>query len=77
MQCAARLAKTPEYYLREYPEPVDIFEQLFGKTTPLNYNNNLKTELGEENFKVFNEMRKVQQMSGRAQTKLPFSFSIN
>ena len=77
VQCAARLAKVPEYYLREYPEPVDFFDQLFGKTTPLNYNNKLKAELGEENFKIFNEMRKVQQMSGKAQTKLPFSFSVN
>jgi protease IV len=77
VQCAARLAKVPEYYLREYPEPVDFFDQLFGKTAPLNYNSKLKAELGEENFKIFNEMRKVQQMSGKAQTKLPFSFSVN
>lgn len=77
IQCAARLAKASEYYLREYPEPVNFFDQLFGKTAPLNYNNKLKEELGEENFKFFTEMRKVQQMSGKAQTKLPFSFSVN
>jgi protease IV len=77
VQCAARLAKVSDYYLREYPEPVDFFDQLFGKTAPLNYNNKIKTELGEENFKIFNEMRKVQQMSGKTQTKLPFSFSVN
>ncbi len=77
IQCAARLAKASDYYLREYPEPVNFFDQLFGKTAPLNYNNKLKEELGEENFRIFTEMRKVQQMSGKAQTKLPFSFSVN
>lgn len=77
IQCAARLAKTTDYYLREYPEPVSFFDQLFGKTAPLNYNNKLKEELGEENFRIFSEMMKVQQMSGKAQTKLPFSFSVN
>jgi protease IV len=74
---AARMAKLPDYYLREYPEPVDFFDQLLGKTSPMNYNNKIKEELGEENFRVFNEMRKVQQISGKAQAKLPFSFSIN
>jgi protease-4 len=73
---AARMAKLPEYYLREYPEPVDFFDQLLGKT-PVNYNNKLKEELGEENFRIFDEMRKVQQISGNAQAKLPFNFSIN
>jgi protease-4 len=74
---AARMAKLPEYYLREYPEPVDFFDQLLGKTDPMNYNNKLKEELGEENFRIFNEMRKVQQISGKAQAKLPFDFLIN
>jgi protease-4 len=74
---AARMAKLPDYYLREYPEPVDFFDQLLGKAPPMNYNNKLKEELGEENFRIFNEMRKVQQISGKAQAKLPFSFSIN
>ncbi|TMI66131.1 MAG: signal peptide peptidase SppA [Bacteroidetes bacterium] len=75
---AARMAKLPEYYLREYPESVDFLDQLLGKTSsPMNYNNKLKEELGEENFRIFNEMRKVQQISGKAQAKLPFNFSIN
>ena len=72
------MAKLSEYYLREYPEPVDFLDQLLGKTSsPMNYNNKLKEELGEENFRIFNEMRKVQQISGKAQAKLPFNFSIN
>lgn len=77
IQCAARMAKVSDYYLREYPEPVDIFDQLFGRSAPMNYSNKLKEELGEENYKVFNEMRKVQEISGKIQTRLPFSFSID
>lgn len=77
VNCAARMAKLDNFYLREYPEPADIFDQLFGKTTPLNYNNKLKEELGEENYKVLMEMRKVQQLTGKAQARLPFIYSIN
>ena len=77
VQCAARMAKIPDYYLREYPEPVGLLDQLFGKSTPMNFNNKLKEEIGEENYKLFDEMRKVQQLSGKMQTRLPFSFSIN
>jgi protease-4 len=77
VKCAAGMAKVSDYYLREYPEPVDIFDQIFGQSTPMNYANQLKKELGEENYKIFSEMQKVQQISGKAQTRLPFSFLID
>jgi protease-4 len=77
INCAARMAKLKDVYLREYPEPVDIFDQLFGKSSPMSQGNKLKEELGEENYKVFMEMRKVQEISGKAQARLPFSFVLN
>jgi protease-4 len=77
VQCAARMAKISDYYLREYPEPVNFLDQLFGRSTPMNFNNKLKEELGEENYKLFSEMKKVQEISGKMQTRLPFSFSVN
>jgi len=76
INCAARMAKLKDVYLREYPEPFDIFDQLFGKSTPMS-NNKIKEQLGEENYKVFMEMRKIQQISGKAQARLPFSFMVN
>jgi protease-4 len=77
INCAARMAKLKDVYLREYPEPVNILDQIFGKSTPMSQGNKLKEQLGEENYKVFMEMRKVQQISGKAQARLPFSFMVN
>jgi hypothetical protein len=43
----------------------------------MNFNNQLKEELGEENYKLFDEMRKIREISGKMQARLPFSFSVN
>ena len=37
----------------------------------------IKEEIGEEQVKVLNEMKKVKQMIGVPQTRLPFSITIN
>ncbi len=78
VDCAARLAKLKDYRLREYPEVQNLFERLFGGTK----DNTLKTEmikkeLGEEQFKIYNEMLRIKQMTNSAQARLPFEFFIN
>jgi protease-4 len=64
--------------LREYPETQNIFDRLFGGAK----DNTLKTEmirkeLGEDQFKIYNELMRVKQMTNSAQTRLPFEFFIN
>jgi hypothetical protein len=49
----------------------DIFEQLFGKSDPLNYGK-MKNELGEET-KIYLEMKRVKAMSNTVKP-LPFQF---
>ena len=78
VDCAARLAKLKEYRLREYPEIQNLFDRLFGGSR----DNTLKTEmikkeLGEEQYKIYNEMLRIKQMTNSAQTRLPFEFFIN
>lgn len=78
IDCAARMAKLKDYRLREYPEVQSIFDKLFGGTK----DNTLKTEmirkeLGEEQFKIYNEMLRVKQMSNTPQARLPFEFFVN
>ena len=46
IKCAAAMAKLTDYSVREYPEPKNIFEQLFGKNDPLNYSEKMKTGIG-------------------------------
>ncbi|MEJ0105615.1 MAG: signal peptide peptidase SppA [Bacteroidota bacterium] len=76
VDCAARLAKLTDYRLREYPEPKNIFDRLFGSVSSLDKVSIMKKEIGEENYAIYNEMRKIQQMTNTVQAKLPFRFFI-
>lgn len=78
VDCAARMAKLKDYRLREYPEVQNVFDRLFGGAK----DNTLKTEmlrkeLGEDQFKIYNEMLRVKQMTNSPQARIPFEFFIN
>jgi protease IV len=77
VKCAARMAKLSDYRVREYPEPVNIFDRFFGKKDPMNYSKKLKEEMGEENYQIYLEMKKVKELSGSVQARLPFQFFIH
>ena len=74
VKSAASMAKLSEYSVREYPEPRNIFEQLFGKSDPLNYRGKMKQEMGEENFKIYQELKRVKELTNGVQARLPFQF---
>lgn len=77
VECAARMAKLTDYRLREYPETQNVFDRLFGKTDNTLRSKAIKNELGEEQYKIYNELRRVKQMTNSAQTRLPFEFTID
>jgi protease IV len=76
VQSAAKMAKLTDYHVREYPETETMFEQIFGKTTPVSYQEMLKKEMGEENYKLYEQVKKVKEMTNRVQARLPFEFFI-
>ena len=64
--------------LRRKESKLNVFDRLFGGSK----DNTLKTEmlkkeLGEDQFKIYNEMLRVKQMTNSAQARLPFEFFIN
>ena len=73
---AARLAKLDDYRLREYPQQENWLNQLLNKNkqTPQAL---IKQEIGAENFKVYQQLKQVQQMVGTVQARLPFDFFIH
>lgn len=77
VECAARMAKLTDYKLREYPEAQNVFDRLFGKTDNTLRNGAIRNELGEEQYKIYNELRRVKQMTNSAQTRLPFEFVVD
>src|SRR5688572_173487 len=77
IDCAARMAKLPDYRLREYPEVQSIFDRLFGAKDNTLKTEMIRKELGEDQFKIYNEMLRIKQMTNSVQARLPFEFFIN
>lgn len=77
IQCAARMAKLKEYRVTEYPKPKTIFEQLFGEDEPLTFTKKMKETLGEDNYKIFKEVKRIKEISGSAQARMPFEIFIH
>jgi protease-4 len=76
IDCAARMAKIKTYQLKEYPGVKNIFDKLFGAGSNMLKTESLKNELGEANYKIYNELIRVKQMTNSVQARLPFEFFI-
>jgi protease IV len=77
IDCAARMAKTSDYRLREYPETGSWLDRLLNKSSSTNdAETKIKEQVGEENFKVYKELIRVKQICGSVQARLPFEFFI-
>jgi protease IV len=77
VECAARMAKLSGYQVREYPRQDNIFDRILGKSNPLGYAAKMKTEMGEENYKIYLELKRVKEMSNTVQARMPFQFFIH
>lgn len=71
INCAARMAKLESYRISVFPEPKNFIEQLFGKSEPMTFRDQMKKELGEEQFQLYEQMRNIREWSG-AQARWPF-----
>ena len=78
VDCAARLAKTDNYRLREYPEATGWLERLLNKSSSTNDAEvKIMEQVGKENYRVFKELVRLNQICGSAQARLPFEFLLN
>ena len=74
---AAAKAKLTNYQVKEYPEHETVLQQLLGKSgPPMNYTEQLKEEIGAENYKLFEQMKRIKEMTNSIQARLPFDFTI-
>jgi protease IV len=76
VDCAARLAKTESYTLKEYPEPRSLLDMLLGEHKATLRMQAVKEELGEDGYRIYNTIKKVKAMTGMPQARLPFDLSI-
>ncbi|MEZ2444381.1 signal peptide peptidase SppA [Chitinophaga sp. RCC_12] len=75
LACAARLAKLPDYRLREFPEEKNPLNKFF-KTFAGNVRMQLvKQELGA-NYDIYQQVKDVQQLHGDVQARMPFKYNF-
>lgn len=68
---AARLAKLSDYGLKEYPEEESWLENLLDRKKP-EPAAMIREQLGEEHYKVFEQVKMIKAMTGSVQARLPF-----
>jgi protease-4 len=75
IQCAARLAKTSSFRLREFPERGNWLDDLLNrkKEEPMAQ---LERELGTEQFAVYKQLVELNQLCKSPQARMPFLFNV-
>jgi protease IV len=76
INCAARMAKVDKYGLKEYPESGNWLQNLLHKQKN-EPSAMIREQLGEEQFKVYNELLRVKEMTKSTQTRLPYQFFVH
>ncbi len=73
---AGRLAKLKDYGLKEYPESVNWLDDLLGKNKP-EPAAIMKSQLGDDNYRIYKELLQVKEMTRSVQARLPFEFFLH
>ena len=76
INCAARMAKLDKYGLKEYPESTNWLQNILHKQKeePAAM---MREQLGEEQYKIYNELLRVKEMTKSTQARLPYQFFIH
>ncbi len=77
INCAARMAKLKDYRTKEFPEPESFLKQIFGNYTQNTRSNILQQELGSEGMQIYTSYKKIKQVVGASQARLPFEWRMN
>jgi protease-4 len=71
IDCAAKLARTNNYHLKEYPEPKTLFQQIFGNYRRGIHVKAIEEELGKEGLKTYYTLRNLKEITQGTQTRIP------
>lgn len=75
IQCAARMAKLDGYGLREYPESENWLDNILQKKRS-EPSAMIREQIGEENYKIIEQLKKIKAMTGSVQARLPFDIIV-
>lgn len=76
IRSAARLARLSDYGVREYPEEESWLDNFLGRKK-VEPEAMIREQLGEEQFRIFQELVRIKQMTGSVQARMPFQFFVN
>jgi protease-4 len=76
IDCAARMARTTNYRLKEYPEPKSLLDQLLGGYKKSMSAKAIQEQLGVDGYRTWNTIKRVKTLVGVSQAKIPFDLSI-
>ncbi len=76
VNCAARLAKTNDYRLREFPEPKNFLELLLSDYKETVKIKSIREDLGDQGLKWYKTMTNFKSMAGIPQMRLPYELDI-
>ncbi|MGN6401074.1 MAG: signal peptide peptidase SppA [Flavisolibacter sp.] len=75
IDCAARMAKIDSYGLKEYPESESWLNELLNrkKEEPAAM---IRQQVGEQNYRVYQQLLKVKEMTESLQARMPFEIIV-
>jgi protease IV len=76
VDCAARLAKTTDYRLREFPEPKNVLDLLLNNYKKSAAAASVKEQLGNDGAKIYQSFSDMKSWIGTPQTRMPFDLQI-
>lgn len=77
IKAAASMAKITTYRLKEYPEKKNILEQLFNNYKRTVSVRLIESELGADQLRMMQQVKKVKAMVGVPQTALPYTITVH
>ena len=77
IKAAASMAKITTYRLKEYPEKKNILEQLFNNYKRTVSMRLIESELGADQLRMMQQVKKVKAMVGVPQTALPYTITVH
>ena len=78
VDCAARMAKLKEYGTKEYPEKKSFWEELLNSSSykASMQENAIKENIGNQQYSILQQVKKLKVLMQAPQTRLPFDFDI-
>jgi protease IV len=73
INCVSRMAKLESYGIKEFPERQSWINEFLNKKKS-EPEAMVKQQVGEENFRIYQQLIRIREMTGSVQARLPFDF---